>query len=252
MMRCIDHPTMLKDGSGWGAMTGVSAAHLAAAGFTGAPALTVEDGAVAHLWSDLGERWRITEVYLKPYPVCRWAQPAIEAALQVRRRHDVVPDDIAGIEVRTFHEATRLDRPLPATTEEAQYSLPFPVAAALVHGRLAPGDITDEALADPAVRALSERVGLVDDTQLSARFPAERFAQVQLQLRDGSILSSDLLPARGDAGAPLTDDEVRAKFHALADGPLGARAASLEELVWCLPEVEDCTGLLALLLGARG
>jgi 2-methylcitrate dehydratase PrpD len=46
MMRCIDHPTMLKDGSGWGSMTGVLAGRLAA-GFTGAPALTVEDDAVA-------------------------------------------------------------------------------------------------------------------------------------------------------------------------------------------------------------
>ncbi|NNC80332.1 MAG: MmgE/PrpD family protein, partial [Acidimicrobiales bacterium] len=40
MMRVIDHPTMLKDGSGWGAMAGVSAAYLAADGFTGAPAVT--------------------------------------------------------------------------------------------------------------------------------------------------------------------------------------------------------------------
>ena len=49
MMRCIDHPTMLKDGSGWGAMVGVSSAYLARAGFTGAPALTVEDPAVEPL-----------------------------------------------------------------------------------------------------------------------------------------------------------------------------------------------------------
>ncbi|MBT6101887.1 MAG: MmgE/PrpD family protein, partial [Oceanospirillaceae bacterium] len=39
MMRNIDHPTMLKDGSGWGAMVGTSAAYLAAEGFTGAPAI---------------------------------------------------------------------------------------------------------------------------------------------------------------------------------------------------------------------
>ena len=42
MMRCIDHPTMLKDGAGWGAMTGVAAVKLALSGFTGAPALTIE------------------------------------------------------------------------------------------------------------------------------------------------------------------------------------------------------------------
>ena len=53
MMRCIDHPTMLKDGAGWGAMAGVSAAELAALGFTGAPAITAQDHA---LWGDLGQR----------------------------------------------------------------------------------------------------------------------------------------------------------------------------------------------------
>jgi len=54
MMRCIDHPTMLKDGSGWGAMAGVSAVLLAKNGFTGAPAITIE--AVAGSWRYLADR----------------------------------------------------------------------------------------------------------------------------------------------------------------------------------------------------
>ena len=56
MMRCIDHPTMLKDGSGWGAMCGVSAAYLAADGFTGAPAVTVEDARVRRRLRRSGDR----------------------------------------------------------------------------------------------------------------------------------------------------------------------------------------------------
>lgn len=70
MMRCIEHPTMVKDGSGWGAFAGVSAAYLARDGFTGAPAVTLEAADQADLWSDLGSRWRIMEQYLKPWPVC--------------------------------------------------------------------------------------------------------------------------------------------------------------------------------------
>lgn len=252
MMRCIDHPTMLKDGSGWGAMTGVSAAFLARDGFTGAPALTIEDDAVADLWSDLGARWRIMEMYFKPYPVCRWGQPAVEAALDARARASVDADAIEAVEVRTFHEGTRLDQHLPETTEQAQYSLPFPVAAALVRGRLVPGDIGDEALADPAVRAMSERIVLVDDPELSARFPAERFAQVTLRLRGGTTVTSDVLPARGDADAPLSDDEVRGKFHALADGPLGPAAGIVEEAIWGLEAGDRTTRLLELLLSSPG
>ena len=179
MMRCIDHPTMLKDGSGWGAMTGVSAAELARAGFTGAPALTVEGDEVAEIWADLGGRWRILELYFKPYPVCRWAQPAIAAALAVR--DGVAPGNVEEIEVRTFHEATRLAVAEPATTEEAQYSLPFPVAVAIAAVASAAADVDGATLSDPAVLALSRRVRLVEDAALSARFPAERLAQVSLR-----------------------------------------------------------------------
>ena len=67
MMRCIDHSTMLKDGSGWGVMTGFSAAKLAEKGFTSVPALTVEDADI--YWSDLGQRWYMNEQSYKPYPV---------------------------------------------------------------------------------------------------------------------------------------------------------------------------------------
>jgi 2-methylcitrate dehydratase PrpD len=77
ILRVCAHPTMLKDGSSWGAHAGVTAALLAREGFTGAPALTVEHDDVQPLWGELGERWRIREQYFKAYPVCRWAQPAM-------------------------------------------------------------------------------------------------------------------------------------------------------------------------------
>jgi len=141
MMRCIDHPTMLKDGSGWGAVAGVSAAYLAASGFTGAPAITIEGNDVAEHWADLGSRWTILEQYFKPYPVCRWAQPATAAALAIVEQHAITYTDIAEIEVFSFHEACRLATRAPIDTEQAQYSLPFPVAAALVFGKIGPAEI---------------------------------------------------------------------------------------------------------------
>lgn len=225
MMRCIDFPTMVKDGSGWGAMAGLSAAYLAADGFTGAPALVVEDAAVADLWSDLGQRWRILELYFKPYPVCRWAQPAIEAALAVRRAHDLRPDMIAEIEIETFHNAVRLDDRTPETTEVAQYSLPFPVAVAVAHGELAPSAIIGPALRDPLVLSLARRIRLIEAPDLEARFPAERFARARFRLVDGRVLQSETLPARGDAERPLSDDEILAKFHANAGDFCGADRA---------------------------
>jgi 2-methylcitrate dehydratase PrpD len=67
ILRVCESPSMLKDGSSWGAHAGVMAALLAADGFTGAPAITVER--VPDVWHDLGTRWRIREQYFKAYPV---------------------------------------------------------------------------------------------------------------------------------------------------------------------------------------
>lgn len=250
MMRCIDYPTMLKDGSGWGAMVGLSAADLAADGFTGAPALVVESEPVRDLWSDLGRRWRMTEMYFKPYPICRWAQPAVEAALTLRRTHGVTPEAVAAVEVETFHEAVRLDQHRPATTEEAQYSLPFPVAAAIVAGRLAPGDISGAALKDPAILAMSDRITLREADDLNARFPAERFARVTFRLTDGRVLKSDTTPARGDAERPLSDEEIRQKYVTVASPTLGDRTPAIARAIDDLAGHADVRELLGLLLEA--
>lgn len=215
MMRCIDHPTMVKDGSGWGAMGGVSAALLARDGFTGAPAITVEGGGVENIWNDLGTRWTITEQYLKPFPVCRWAQPPIEAVRQLQSEQPFSVDEIIDIEVRTFHEAVRLATPEPRNTEQAQYSLPFPLASYLVRGSVGPSDISGDALSDPDILRLSRSVRLVEDAGYCSKFPAERWADVKIWLKDGRALYSDPVQAHGNAENPLSDTEISAKFNEL-------------------------------------
>src|SRR5262249_28600130 len=156
ILRACDYPTMVKDGSGWGAHAGVSAALLASEGFTGAPALTIERADAAPFFGDLGTRWRITEQYLKAYPVCRWAQPAIEAAPYLKRRHGFEPDAIAGIAIESFREAVALGSqcPMPNTTDEAQYSIGFPVAAALVFGKVGADEVDTIGLRDTRVARL--------------------------------------------------------------------------------------------------
>lgn len=248
MMRVIDHPTMLKDGSGWGAMAGVSAAYLAADGFTGAPAVTVNDPAVAHVWADLGSSWIIEDQYFKPHPVCRWAQPAVEAALALRQQHQIDAQEIESIEVSTFHEAARLVAASPATTEQAQYSLPFPLAAALVRGQVGASEVSAEALRDPALRSLSKRVRLTEDDAHNAAFPATRLARVTVNMLDGRSFASEDTEPRGDPEAHLGDEEIRQKFHAFADPVLGAtRATAIASEIDGLVHADSLATLLDLL-----
>lgn len=209
MMRAIDHPTMVKDGSGWGAQAGVSAALLAADGFSGAPAelMGSSDGP-----EDLGSRWRILEQYFKPFPVCRWAHPAVQAVLSLLAETVVAVDQVDRIEVTTFAAGTRLNTVRPRTTEEAQYSLPYAVAAALVHG-----DLTPESLltpdADPDVASLTGRIHLSESVAMTKEFPAQRLAQVEIHLRDGRRLASGPTTADGEPESPLSDAQLLAKFR---------------------------------------
>jgi 2-methylcitrate dehydratase PrpD len=258
MMRVIDHPTMLKDGSGWGAMAGVSAGFMAAGGFTGAPADTVEAGAVGDLWADLGTTWHIRQTYFKPHAVCRWAQPAMEGAVQIAREHRLEAEQIERVVVETFYEATRLNHPRPTDTEMAQYSLPFPLAAALVHGNLGPRQLTGEALNDERVLALASRVELVAADDLNARFPAERVARVFVHTGDGRVLKSDVVTPRGDPEAPWSDEEFEAKFRWLAEGLVPEERAeailAAARRIAAMPDANELLDLLAppLANGARG
>ncbi|MCT8161179.1 MmgE/PrpD family protein [Pseudoruegeria sp. SHC-113] len=235
MMRVIDHPTMLKDGSGWGAMAGVSAAYLAKAGFTGAPALTMATDHKA--WSDLGQRWLILEQYFKPYPVCRWAHAPVEAGLSLCRAHGLQSAHIVRITVETFHESIRLAKADPATTEEAQYSTSFPLAVALARGGIAPSDVAGAALADPEIRRLSAATTLVEHPEANAAFPLTRRARVTLTLTDGREITSAWHQPRWDAEAPPTKEEIRQKYLQIAEPALGMqRASELKEAVARLPE----------------
>ncbi|MEC7305627.1 MAG: MmgE/PrpD family protein, partial [Pseudomonadota bacterium] len=116
MMREIANPSMLHDGSGWGAMVGISSAILAERGFTGAPAITVEAEEAAPFWSDLGSRWVMQAQYVKPYPICRWAHAPIDGVRDLMLAHGLGPDDIGHIRINTFHESACLFQGVPDST----------------------------------------------------------------------------------------------------------------------------------------
>ena len=216
MMREIATPTMLHDGSGMGALVGLMAVDMAARGFQGAPAITVEAEEVAHTWQDLGEDWTIEKNYIKPYPICRWAHAAIDAVHQLQSEHAFKDEAIQQVTVRTFHEAAQLYAGVPDSTSKAQYSLAFAVASMLRHGRIGVEQISENAFADEATANLLARIDVLEDQRHSSRFPAGRWSDVTIDLTDGRTLSSGDVHARGGPEAPMSEAEVKEKFLSLS------------------------------------
>lgn len=240
MMREIATPTMLHDGSGWGALAGLTAAVLAERGFTGAPAVTVEAPEVARHWADLGEFWQILHHYIKPYPICRWAHAAIDATRGLVLAHDLKPAQIAGIEVSSFHQAACLFGGLPETTSKAQYSLAFAVAVMAIHRRIGVEHISGAGLKDPAVAGFLGRITVRESPRHSSRFPLGRWADVTLRLTDGREISSGDVHARGGPEAPFSAEDIVAKYMEFASPVLGgARAAAIRDHVLDLVQPES-------------
>jgi 2-methylcitrate dehydratase PrpD len=201
MMREIANPTMLHDGSGMGALTGMMAVLLAEDGFTGAPAITVEEEAA--IWADLGRRWTVTENYIKPYPICRWAHAALDATGGLMDAHGLAATDIARVEVKTFAEAAALFPDLPDTTSEAQYSLRFALAARIAKGHVGPDEITGPGLSDPDVAAMMDRIAITEDPTPFHPLPGGRWSDVTLTLNDGRTLDLGRCPCPRWAGSAL-------------------------------------------------
>ena len=249
MMREIDNPTMLHDGSGWGALVGVSAAELALAGFEGAPAVTIEAVDAEPYWTDLGRNWLTLQQNIKLFPVCRWAHAPIQAALELRAAHALRPDDISGIEVRSFHEATRLATDIPATTGKAQYSISYPVAAALTFGRLGPGEVSGETFADEDIARLVTLTKVTECDECNANFPADRLGRTIIQTRDGRHLDSGLVRAPGEASNPIEREGIVDKFRSLSHPVLGVqRAGEIEKAVFNLERPDFTLSDLSALL----
>ena len=249
MMREIANPTMLHDGSGMGALVGVSAMIMAEIGFTGAPALTVEAPEVQTYWADLNDVWQTDQQYIKPYPICRWAHAPIDGARQLRREHNITHDQVARIDIRSFTNAIALFPGMPETTSQAQYSLAFAVGSMIRHGTIGLAEISDAGLQDVEVAMLVSKTHLTVDPRHEARFPSGRWADVTITLTDGRVLNSGDINARGGPNDPFSADQICDKFMIFAVPVLGvARAGAIKDACLSMPHKESAfEDLLALL-----
>jgi 2-methylcitrate dehydratase PrpD len=146
--------------------------------------------------------------------------------LEIRAQEQVAADDIVAVRVETFAQTLALNNDLvPPTLEAAQYSVPFCVAAAAVHGPQALLPLEEAALADRAVLACAPKIAVTVDPALDPLFPAAVPARVIVETRDARF-SRTIVAPRGEPSNPLGWDELRAKFETLAENRLPTRATA--------------------------
>jgi len=249
MMKGIETPSMGKDSIGWGAMVAMMSVLMAEKGFTGIK--PIFDDTPQHEWIEsLGNHYEMLNLYFKPYAVCRWAQPAIAGALKVSKENEIIPDDIIRIHVRTFEEATSLSDTHPQNTEEAQYNLAFPLAAALIDGEVGPEQILPPRIFSSQILKLADKVDTEVSELFDQLFPEKTCAEVIVHTESGASFSSDTMEAPWEPPDNLpSDSEIEEKFHGLVDPILGVQQTyQLCSLIWNLDNCYNIQELIGLCL----
>jgi len=190
-----------------------------------------EHGSVAALTDGLGESWRIHRSSIKPFASCRGTHAAVEAVLALRAE-GASPANVDAIEIGVHPTIVRMCGGKEINTlVDAQMSLSYAVAVALIHGAADLPMFAERVRQDPAVLAEVRRVTVSEDAAAASNVAAN----VALRLSNGEVRRRAIEVPIGSATRPLPDEALRAKYRSLAEPVLGREVASaLEGTVWSL------------------
>lgn len=193
----------------------------------------------------LGDRFSITETYLKLHGGCRGVHAPVDVVRSVVAENRITNEEIRSISIGIASVTLANDIHEPTTGDQAQFSAAFAVAASLLRGSASTFEFTDANLADPQIRDLMRRVSVGVDPELDAAFPHKRGACAEIVTRDGERHRGRIDGARGEPEFPLSDAEVREKFMDIASRVLGPNAAPLCDMVLSLETMPAIPPLLA-------
>lgn len=186
----------------------------------------------------------ITQIYMKTYAACRHTHPAIEVALTLRPKlvdssaNELVDSLICrlidSITVETYKLAVAgHDHTDILGVSSAKMSIPFSVALALCKGSASMEDYSEANVTDPQILALTKKVKVLENEELSALVPAKRASILHITLTDGTTYSQRVDYPKGEPENPLTDEELNDKFMSLttASGISKERCQTIMEMI---------------------
>jgi 2-methylcitrate dehydratase PrpD len=203
---------------------GFMAAVLARDGYTG-PAGVLDgkfgilnvfcrDAQPDRLTQDLGKVWHVMKTKIKRYACHSTAQVPVTLALDLKQKHKLSGDDVAGIAIAGGEKVVTqhaINEPRDLTM--MQYSVPFSVAVALHKDPLDPRTFSEATLNDPKIRALAR--GAQVELLKSAAGYSSSASRLTLKLKNGQALTAEGHDFKGTPTMPLTRAELLEKFLTL-------------------------------------
>ena len=233
--------------AGRAAETGVTAALLAQAGFDGPEAIIEGEFGIYSAFgghvpdldavtNGLGTDWQATGAWLKNYPCNGLFQAPLDAMLAILEQENLRANEVSGVNA-TIARATALhERPSAVTPVNAQFSLHYCLALALLRGRPRAEMFLEDSLASREVRDAMDKIDVVLDAELNRRFGgSSRPGRIEIVLQDGRTLVNEVIFPKGHPKNPMAWNDVRNKYRELmfAAAPT-AEAGGLERMIRCL------------------
>ncbi len=234
--------------------SGLLAAELAQAGFTGPPEILeggkgffvglCPDPEPERILADADAPWQLLQTSIKPWPSCRHTHPLIDCALELHALLD--GGQVESVRVATYRAALDVcDRATPQSQYEAKFSLQHCAAIALIDGEVALDSFDGASRA--RVADLAARVEVVAEEPFTSRYPVSWGAELSVKTVAGAAFKVLRRNCRGDPELALDADEMRAKALGLLDygGLDPAAAARLCDAVLALPDASEAPDLHA-------
>jgi len=256
-----EHRSMAKYGvPGWQNTGGVIAALLAQMGYMGDTTVFDEKEGFwkytgyeawnpENILKDIGSTWIMQRINYKPYPCCRMTHSAIDGALELRSSIRNPFNEIESIQISVSRMVKDMVG-MPFSIGEnpqvsAQFSIPYTVSAALLHGDLFLESFEDVRIRDESVLRLSQKIEVIEDPSLAVN---DIYHMTMLtRLDDGQLLEIKKDIPLGNPRNPLGLEQVKTKFSkcvSYSGLPFGShRLESLIESIENLEELNDVSDL---------
>ena len=241
---------------GWAAHSGIVAALLAKEGFIGPTTILEGRDGFLHGYSDdadaskalegLGDVFYINKSSIKPHACCRYKQGPIDCILEIVNEHSLRPQEVEKVTVGVLKAGFNVvaepeeQKRNPKNVVDAQFSMPFGAAVAIIYGQASLDEYTEDALARPEIKELISKVRCVQDPALEVNYPSQWPAWVEVETSDGRKLRAEIQHPKGDPENALSWDELKDKFRRLTQPViLSSRQEDIINAVESLEGLED-------------
>ena len=249
---------------GWSAHSGIWAALLARAGYSGPTTILEGRDGFLNAYSgdpdpslvlkDLGEEYQVTRTSVKPHACCRYNQGPIDCLLEIGKSNDFQAMDIEEVKIGVLSQGMRLvAEPVeakrnPESVVDMQFSMPFAAAVALSYGSASLNEYAIGIPDRPEVRHIMDRVQCVTDPKLDAQTPKLFPAWAEVRTSNGRTMRSELTYPKGDPENPVTWDEMRTKFNLLSAPVISSqRQKEIISAIDSLEQMDDVRQLASFL-----